>query len=126
MKKIYIAVAIFLFIPLLIAASRIYLGKTISGLSAMLGTAQSLEKQGQTQKAEQEVRRFTQNWEKHKKVLETFVKHAELDPVTQELAKLEPYLSADEKAEFAAEADTISAQLEHIRDTEKFSYQNIL
>lgn len=126
MKRVYTAIAILLLIPLLIGAEQFYLKRSISNLNATLETAETCENAGQTQKAVLAIGQFSTDWENHKRFFETFVKHAELDPVSQELARVKSYLASGDKDESSAGIREIAAQLTHIRDSERLSMENIL
>lgn len=126
MKRVYFAIAVLLLIPLLIVTGQIYLRHVTTGLSGTLDLAQEYASEKKTDQARGEVREFMQKWETGKTVMETFVRHLELDEINQGSARLEPYLEDDDKTEFNAECDELKVQLEHIWNAEQFSISNIL
>lgn len=126
MKRIYLAIAILILLPVLIFGGQFYLKKSTNDMKEILNTAQDYSEQKKNDRAVGEVREFIKQWHKNKSIMETFVRHSELDTINQNSAKLEPYLTGGEESEFNAECEELKVQLEHIYNAEKFTIDNIL
>lgn len=126
MKRVFFAVAALILIPLMIFMGQAYLRHVTDDLAATLDRAQQYAAQKKTDQAEGEIRLFTKKWESGKSVMETFVRHLELDDINQGSARLLPYLSDTDSAPFNAECDELKIQLHHILESEQFSLSNIL
>lgn len=126
MKRVKIAVAFLILIPVLIFSLHIYLRRVTQDMSATLAQAQTLMDEGKNKEAAKQVAAFTAKWDHSKGVLATFIKHSELDTVNLSSARLMPYITHEETGDFDAESDSLQVQLHHLWEIEKFSIDNIL
>lgn len=67
-----------------------------------------------------------ETWAKHGKLASVFIHHNDIDLVTNEIKRLEKYITACEQCEALASIATIEAQFRKILDLEKVTFQNIL
>lgn len=124
MKRVIIAAAVLLLVPLLILLDQSYVGSATGELSGTLARAESARKKDDLPAARREVADFTALWDKKSRVLATFIRHAELDPVNQKSARLMPELEKSD-GEFYADCEEMRKQLEHIRESEAVSLDNV-
>lgn len=126
MKKIKVAIATLIIIPLLILTGQIYLHRTALSMVSILDEVEKYERVSDTDKAKHVLDNFQTKWGFHKQIVATFVRHAEIDFANQSAAKLKPLIDCDDKAQFYAECETLKMQINHIEDTEKLTFDNIL
>jgi uncharacterized membrane protein YvbJ len=126
MKKLKVAIATLLIIPLIIAASSIYLNRVTENMSAMINAAEQSERASDSQKVNLELASFNKSWNIHKHVIATFIRHSEIDIADQSAARLNVLAESSDRTEFYAECEALKMQLKNIADTEKFSIDNIL
>jgi hypothetical protein len=124
-KKLKIAVAILIILPVSIIVSHLYLNASSERMVTLLT---EIEKSARTDTAssDRQLDAFMTEWNRNKTIYATFIRHAELDFANQSAAKLKAYLNGNEKSNFFAECDTLKMQIRHIAETEQFSLDNIL
>lgn len=125
MKKLYLALTLLIIIPVLILASHLYLKSTTDEMCSQLIAAQRYVRQGDKKEAAKEVAAFTKSWQKNGRVMATFIRHSELDPVNISSARLKPLLDEDEEGDFLAECAGMAIQLHHIWESDRFDLDNI-
>lgn len=64
-------------------------------------------------------------WAKQGKLASVFIHHNDIDLVTNEIKRLEKYISTGEQSECLASIATIETQFRKILDLEKVTFQNI-
>lgn len=126
MKRLKVAVAILLLIPILLIFMQHYLRRTTDSMRDLVIQADQSVEAGRAEDAGRQVTAFCKKWEKSRMVLALFVKHSELDVVNLSAARLPAYLSHGEDGDFDAEAESLSVQLHHLWESERFSLDNIL
>lgn len=126
MKRLKVAVAILLVIPLFLIGLQIYLHRTTDHMSHMVAQATELTDAGEKEKAAQQVTAFQHKWIRDRGILAMFIKHSELDVVNLSAARLPGYLHSDDIGEFDAETAALRTQLEHLWKSEQFNLENIL
>lgn len=126
MKKIKVAIATLIIIPLIIAVCHIYLNRVSVNMVSILNDVEKYERASDANMAKQKLDYFQTKWGFHKQVIATFVRHAEIDFANQSAAKLKPLIDCEDKSQFYAECETLKMQINHIEDTEKFTIDNIL
>jgi hypothetical protein len=92
---------------------------------AELNQAEQSEQASNPQQAKNELDEFSVEWDKHKQVLATFIRHSELDLANQSVAKLKPLVDTDDASGFYAECETLKMQIRHLVEVEQFSPDNI-
>lgn len=128
MKRVFIAVGILLLLPVFIILSQLYVKNSTEDMAAIVTEAQSAVKRGDLTAARGEINKFDSEWKKRSAVLETFIRHSEIDTLNADAARLLPFLDHGEDgpdADFYASCEAITMQLEHIRKTESLSLSNI-
>lgn len=126
MKRVKLAIAILIIIPVLVFSSHYYLKHATTSMSQILCKSETLAQQGKKKEAAKQVASFQSEWDKNKAIMSIFIRHDELDTVNLSTAKLKPYLDDDSTSDFCAESETLKFQLHHIWETEKFSIDNVL
>jgi hypothetical protein len=125
MKKLKVAIAILIIIPLLIEASHIYLRHVTDSMVAQLNMAEQSQRLSNIQQTKLDLDEFSKAWNKNKMVLATFIRHSELDIANQSVAKLKPLTDTDDASGFYAECETLKMQIKHLVEVERFSPDNI-
>lgn len=65
-------------------------------------------------------------WKSHETFFGTVLRHDEIDDVLSDFARLESYAISRDREEFLANCAALIAQLEHIKDMERPTFQNIM
>lgn len=126
MKRVKIAIAFLVLIPVLIFSVHIYLRRVTQDMSGTLAQAQTLMDEGKNKEAAKQVAAFNTKWGHNKNFLATFIKHSELDTVNLSSAKLIPFINNDDTGDFDAESESLQIQIHHLWEIEQFSIGNIL
>ena len=126
MKKVKVAIAILIIMPILIGISHIYLNHASDQMADKISDAEDSARNGDISLSEKQLDEFSVEWNNNKRIFATFIRHAELDIANQSAAKLKPYLRNADKSNFYGECETLKMQMHHISETEKFSIDNIL
>ena len=126
MKRLKVAVAILLLIPVFLIFMQCYLRRTTDSMRTLVTRAAQCVDAGRPETAAQAVSAFRKKWEADRIVMGIFIKHSELDVVNLSAARLSAYLSHADEGEFDAEADSLAVQLHHLWESERFSLDNIL
>jgi hypothetical protein len=125
MKRVYLAIAILIVIPLIVFGTHFYLKHITDNMIGTLLQADKYARQDNTSQAEKELDQFKTTWDKNNFIIATFIRHSELDIVNLSAAKLEPLLADSDKSEYYAESSSLEMQLKHIWETERFTVDNI-
>lgn len=125
MRKLKVAIAALIIMPLMIVSAQIYLDRASKELVDIINAAENSAKAGNIEESNAKIDDFLSEWYKNKRIFATFIRHAELDIANQSAAKLKPYLENEDKSNFYGECETIKMQIKHIAETEKFSAVNI-
>jgi hypothetical protein len=126
MKKLKFAIATLIIIPLVIAASHIYLRNVTEDMVTKINQAEQSERDSKTYQTKTELDGFSNEWSKNELVLATFIRHSELDIANQSIAKLKSLADTDDVSGFYAECETLKMQIRHLVEVERFSPDNIL
>ena len=124
MKKMYAAIVFLLLIP---TVSIFYLYYLSSSCDRLEDTFKSVLYAAERNSAElnDEFEKAGKEWKKYEKTFAVSVNHAELDTVKQSLARAKSYIKSDNMSEFICELEVITAQIEHIKQLEYPTLQNI-
>lgn len=125
MKKLVGSIAILIAIPIVIIAAHIYLGRVSVQMADEIYEAEQSARAGDVVQSGKYLKEFSGDWNVHKRVFATFIRHAEIDLANQSAAKLVAYLGDKDKSNFYGECDTLRMQILHIADTERFTLDNI-
>ena len=126
MKRVKIAIAFLVLIPVLIFSMHIYLRRVTRDMSDTLAQAQTLMDEGKNKEAAKQVAALNAKWDHNKNFLATFIKHSELDTINLSSARLIPFINNDETGDFDAESESLQIQIHHLWEIEQFSIGNIL
>jgi hypothetical protein len=125
-KKLKIAVAALVILPILIGISHVYLNHESDKMADMINSAEDSAKAGDVALSNRQLDEFAAEWDKNKRIFATFIRHAEIDIANQSAAKIKPYLDNDDKCNFYGECEALKMQIRHIAETETFCIENIL
>jgi hypothetical protein len=103
-----------------------FLYKGSDEMAKEISAAEDSARSGNYELAQQQIDTFIKDWDAHKKVYATFIRHAEIDLANQSASKLKAYLDDDNKSNFFGECEALKMQINHIADTERFTFYNIL
>ncbi len=124
MKKLYAAFVFLLLIPV---ASLFYLYGLALSCDRLTDTFENVlyAAENNSGKLSFEFEKAEREWEKQEKNFAVSVNHAELDTVKQSLARAKSYIKSDNMSEFICELEVITAQIEHIKQLEYPTLQNV-
>lgn len=126
MKRVWVALVMMCTVFALCITELIIANKMTDHLSETLEKAQNCVKEQQIEQALQYSDRVAEDWEHYHKILSMFLIHDRLEQIDQSLAVLDTNLKCEQYDDFLSEASRTTAQLEHIKDTELPTIQNIL
>lgn len=126
MKRAWAAVAMIAAVLILCMMGLNATNRMIGELSEEFEQAHSAVSQGNIDLAQQHSQSIVQLWDQNYRLLCTYIPHDKLEQIDQCIATLQSNLQYQEYAEFSAELNRAHAQLEHLRDTEMPSIENIL
>ena len=81
---------------------------------------------GELNDALQKARALDQHWDEHTGSLETMIDHSSTDEVRFALSRLIAALEAEERAAALIYASEVEGGIEHVRERQAFSVQNLL
>lgn len=124
MKKMYAAIAFLLLIP---AVSVFYLYYLSSSCDSLADTFENVlyVAENNSEKLSSQFENAEKKWKKYEKTFAVSVNHAELDTVKQSMARAESYMKSDDISEFMCELKVVTDQIEHIKQLEYPTLQNI-
>ncbi|MBL4936788.1 DUF4363 family protein [Clostridium sp. YIM B02515] len=125
MRNIIISVTVFLAMITAIFFSIGYLNRISSNLQILNDDLEKYISEEKWDKAYKTSMDFTNQWEKHSKVIKLFVNHQEIDNIEMELWKLPQYIKEKSKDEALASVHVLKFLLKHISSLEKVNIQNI-
>ncbi|ERI92603.1 hypothetical protein HMPREF1982_02212 [Clostridiales bacterium oral taxon 876 str. F0540] len=125
MRNIIISVAVFLVMITGMFLSISYLNRTSANLQTLNDNLEQYISEDKWDKAYKASMDFTNQWEKHSKLIKLFVNHQEIDNVEMELWKLPQYVKEESKDEALASVHVLKFLLKHISNLEKVTIQNI-
>ena len=91
-------------------------------ISALL----ELVREGEMETALQKARELDLHWDEHSGELEVLVDHSSTDEVRYGLSRLIAALEAEERAAALIYASEVEGGIEHVRERQAFSVQNLL
>jgi hypothetical protein len=125
MRTIYISFALFSMLLLSLIFSINYLDKVCTKLDTMNIEIDSNVKKAAWTKAEATSSEFLKEWKSSTHKLSLFIDHKEMDNINNELWKLTQYIDTKNKDEALASNNVIKFYIEHIKDMERVSMENI-
>ena len=94
----------------------------LTRISALL----ELVREGEMETALQKARELDLHWDEHAGELEVLVDHSSTDEVRYGLSRLIAALEAEERAAALIYASEVEGGVEHVRERQEFSIQNLL
>lgn len=126
MKRIWIAIALFVFILGCCITESIIVGKMVDDLYQNVEKIQSMAKEKKYDDAIKLSKEIDDKWQQEDNKLGVFISHETLDELEQELTVLKINLRCGEYNDFWAESGRVLAILQQLKDTELPSLSNIL
>ena len=124
MKKFYIAAALLILIPAFSFCYLSFLSKSCESLNNSFETVTEYENTDMAELKDR-FKKAENEWENYERIFAVSVNHAELDTVKQSLARAEAYLKSENMSEFMCELKVILDQIDHIKNLEQPTLQNI-
>lgn len=126
MKRILIAV-----ILIIITAGLCTLEYTLNTTESVrtseaLKRTQALLDSGKVKESEETIKNLRNSWDSKVESMLIFTSHGKPDQISEGLAVAESYLKSREFPEFYAECKRVETELEHFRDLEIPTFNNIL
>lgn len=126
MKFIAVSLTMLVLILVFCIFTSVRVMEAVDVTAELLEGAVTAENQAQTDRALAFVRSATETWKHHEVFFGTVLRHDEIDNVLSEFARLESYAITRDREEFLANCASLLAQLEHIREMELPTFQNIM
>ena len=126
MKHICVSLGIFLLILAFCLFSANFTSDRVRETAAMLEAARDARRSGDEMAALRLVRTASAHWKKHEAYFGTVLRHAEIDDILGEFARLEAYARGGEQEDFYSSLEALLTQLEHIEQMEWPFAHNIL
>lgn len=126
MKRAWVGIAMIVLVVALSIWGLFSANHLLGGLERQLNDVQQTVQNGDYQQAKQQSQQITEDWEGSYRALCTFIPHDKLEQIDQSLATLNLNLEYEEYAQFSTEAARACTQLQHLRDTEFPTLENIL
>ncbi len=124
----YIVVSLILLVLMLglcLVASRCVV-RAIEETGTLLDAAWNAAAANESEVCLQKIQAASDTWESYETFFGTVLRHDEIDNIMGEFAKLEAYALTQDRSEFLSNCASLLSQLEHIREMEEFSIQNIM
>lgn len=125
MKKLVAAVCILILMPVIIGITHMFLNSESSAMVKEISASEDSMRSGDLTLSRKQLDAFMDDWDNHKEIYATFIRHAEIDLANQSASKLKAYTGADDKSDFYGECETLKMQIKHIADTERLTFYNI-
>ena len=126
MKRLFIAIILLFIVAGLCTFEFTLNTKESQHASEYLKTAQQQMVDGNEKEAIQTMKKLKELWESNVESMLIFISHEKPDEICENIAVAESYLKSGEHPEFYAECKRIENELEHFRDLEIPTINNIL
>lgn len=126
MKRIWFAVAAFVFIILLCVIENNIVNNTISEIQENLTLAQDFIKDNDIENTSLYTQKVNDVWENNIKKVAMLISHDQLEDIDISISLLNTFLESNEYNDFLEESTRISTHLENLKDTEMPTLSNIL
>lgn len=126
MKRAWVAVSMLCLVIILCITGLIFTNRNISSIDDKIKEAYAAVSQEDFELAKQYSEEIDDLWQKHYRVFCTYIPHEKLELIDQSISTLQTNLAYEEYAQFSTELNRSSAQLNHLRDTEMPTLENIL
>ena len=103
-----------------------YIETSTLAISAPLETVEQCISTQEWQVAQKELDTTQQRWDKNKDWWTVLLDHEEIDTIDISLKRLEKYIEAQDVSLSLGEVSALKLLVDHIFDTEKLNFQNIL
>ena len=126
MKYIFVSLGLSLLMTALCLYSSFCITQAVQETTYLLEAAVEAEKAGNKEDAVRIVHEAAQSWKSHEIFFGTVLRHDEIDSVIEEFARLESYASTQDQDDFLSNCHALIARLEHIKEMERPTFQNIM
>lgn len=125
MKKIIVSLSIFVVMIIGMIFSIQYLNKVCKDLEDISSSIETYINEDNMNKAYETSLSLTKKWKKYSESISIFVNHQEIDNIETELSKIPQYIKEDSKEESLASVRVLAFFLNHVKNMEKITIQNI-
>lgn len=125
MKKIIVSLGIFIIMIVGMIFSILYLNKVCKDLEDITSNIESYINEDNMKKAYDTSQKLTKKWKRYSESISIFVNHQEIDNIETELSKIPQYIKEDSKDEALASVRVLNFFLNHVKNMEKITIQNI-
>lgn len=126
MKRIWFAIAAFVFIISLCVIENNIVNNTISEIQENLTLAQDFIKNDDIENTSLYTQKVNDVWENNIKKVAMLISHDQLEDINISISLLSTFLEGNEYNDFLEESTRISTHLENLKDTEMPTLSNIL
>mgnify|MGYP002647446928 CR=1 FL=1 len=125
MKSIWICIVLSFLIIVLIVVPHIFITNTTHEIRELLKSADSAVEAEDWQQAVKLCKDTSQRWEKYTPLYEMIVEHQEVDEIIMSIRQLERFAAEKEKPEARALISELDFLINHLRETDNLSIENI-
>ena len=126
MKRFVTAIVLFAVTIASCVAETIFLDKTVASFSQDINLAMDETGNENLTYARQLTEDIASRWQEQQAFISTFINHDRLEEIGQSIISMKTNLEQGQIEDFFVESEVAKMQLNHLRDTESPSIQNIL
>ncbi len=126
MKRFIIAITLFIITVSCCIAENIWLDNTVKYFASDIDSIVSEVNGHNADKAKNLATDIVNRWQEQQIFLSTFINHDHLEEITQTMISMRTNLSQGQVEDFFVDSEVSKSQLEHLRDNDLPSIQNIL
>lgn len=125
MKRFITAIALFVVTVSACVAETIFLDNTVTSFSQDITNAMTETDNENLSYAKQIAKDVANRWQEQQVFISTFINHDRLEEIGQSIISIKTNLEQGQIEDFFVESEVAKMQLNHLRDTEFPSIQNI-
>lgn len=125
MKRFITAIALFVVTVSSCVAETIFLDNTVTSFSQDITNAMTEADNENLSYAKQIAKDVANRWQEQQAFISTFINHDRLEEIGQSIISIKTNLEQGQIEDFFVESEVAKMQLNHLRDTEFPSIQNI-
>lgn len=126
MKRVWAAAAIFVVLVALCISGIALTVHMTDNTEDYLEQAQQAAENKDKDKASNLIDTITEKWRGYHKIMSTYIPHARLEAIDQTLALLGPSIKNEDYDSFLAECNRAESMINHLKDTEMPTADNVL
>lgn len=125
MKSIWVCLILAAIIVVLIVVPHIFIKNTTYEMSDILKQADDAIKQEDWETAAEKCHSISESWDKYTPLYEMIVEHQEVDEIIMSIRQLELFAREEEKPEARALIAELNFLINHLRENDNLSVENI-